>query len=95
VPHSGPPATRGHLRLAAPPAAPPRAESRLVLLVVAAAARLALFLTTVVAWTSTALALAPLLWRRAPLGGRLRPLRTREARVIRLQPRQQQQALPR
>lgn len=93
MPLPGPPAARGHLRLAAPPAARPRAESRLLLLAAAAAARLALFLATFLAWTSTALALAPLLWRRAPLGGRLRPLRTREARVIRLQPRQQ--ALPR
>lgn len=45
--------------------------------------------TVAIVWLSIAsmigatLALMPLLWRRAPLGVRLRPLR-REARVIRL-----------
>lgn len=93
MPLPGPPATRGHLRLAPPPAERPRAENKALLRVTGALARLALLFTTLVAWTSTALALAPLLWRRAPLGGRLQPLRTREARILKFQPRQQ--ALPR
>jgi hypothetical protein len=42
---------------------------------------------------STALALAPLLWRRAPVGRRLRAQAPREARVIPFQPRRT--ALPR
>jgi hypothetical protein len=46
-----------------------------------------LLAATLVAWLAIALALAPLLWRRAPVRGRLHPLRTHEARVIRLEPR--------
>lgn len=92
MPLPGPPA-RGHLRLTAPLERRPRPASKTLLLLGAAAATLALHLATAVAWVSSALALAPLLWRRAPLGGRLRPLRPREARVIKFQPRRQ--ALPR
>jgi hypothetical protein len=89
---------RGHLRLAPPPAAPAQRDLRVLLLARAFAATVALLFATVVAWACTAVALAPLLWRRAPLGGRLRPLRAPDARVIpfpsrRAQP--QQQALPR
>jgi hypothetical protein len=58
-----------------------------LLLARAAAAGVALIAVTLVAWASVALALAPLLWRRAPVRGRLRPLRAREARVIPLEPR--------
>ena len=97
MPHSGPPAQR-HLRLAPPPAEPPRADARILLYFRAAVASVALVLATIVAWTSGALALVPLLWRRSPVGGRLRPLHAREARVIPFQPRRaqpQQQALPR
>lgn len=88
------PAARGHLRLAGTPAEPPRAESRVLLLARSAAAAVVLFFLTLLAWTSAVLALAPLAWRRAPLGVRLRPLRPREARVIPFQPRQRK-ALPR
>jgi hypothetical protein len=98
VPLSGPPAQRGHLRLAPPPAEPARPDARVLLYFRAAVASLALAFATVVAWTSGALALVPLLWRRSPVGGRLRPLHAREARVIPFQPRRaqpQQQALPR
>jgi hypothetical protein len=59
----------------------------------AAVAALSLILLTVVAWVCVALALAPLVLRRAPLGVRLRPLRPREARIIPFQPRRK--ALPR
>lgn len=85
------PAARGHLRLALPPAPRRRRESRVLLLARAGVAALALFAATLVAWLFVALALAPLLWRRAPLGLRVTPMRAREARVIKLQPRQ---ALP-
>lgn len=96
MPHSSPPAARGHLRLATLPAEPRRRDGRVLLLARAAAASLALLVVTLIAWTSGALALAPLLWRRTPLGGRLRPLQRREARVIPFEPRRrQQQALPR
>jgi hypothetical protein len=87
VPYRGPPAARGHLRLATAPGEKRRRESRALLLFRAVAAALALVLATVVAWASIALALAPLLWRRAPVRSRMRPLRAREARVIPLEPR--------
>ncbi len=87
MPYRGHPAARGHLRLATAPAERRRRDSRVLLLVRAALAALALVAATVVAWASIALALAPLLWRRAPVHGRLRPLRAREARVIPLEPR--------
>jgi hypothetical protein len=93
VPHPGPPAARGHLRLASLPVAPRPRDSRALLHGRAIAAALALFLVTLLAWMSSAVALLPLLWRRAPHGARLRPFRTREARVIQFQPRQK--ALPR
>lgn len=82
--HSGPPAARGHLRLAGPPAERRRrvAESRVVLLARAAAAAVVLFALTVFAWTLAALAMLPVVARRAPVGVRLRPLHPREARVI-------------
>jgi len=92
VPHSGSPVARGHLRLATPNAAPRRRTSRTLLLARAAAAALALLVKTVVAWAATAFALVPLLWRRAPLGRRVTPIRAHEARVIKFQRRQ---ALPR
>lgn len=98
MPHSCPPATRGHLRLAPPPAAPAPRDARVLLMARAAAAGLALVIATLVAWWSIAVALAPVLWRRAPLGGRLRPLRAPDARVIpfpQRRPQEQQQALPR
>lgn len=98
MPQSGPPASRSHLRLAPLPTAPARRDAKIVLLGRAFAATLALLLATVVAWASAALAMAPLLWRRAPLGGRLRPLRAPDARIIPFpsrRPQEQQQALPR
>lgn len=90
MPQSGPSAQRGHLRLAPPPAEPAPADARVVLYLRAAAAWLALGVATAIAWMSGALALVPLLWRRTPVGGRLRPLHAREARVIPFQPRRQQ-----
>lgn len=59
----------------------------------AAFAMLALAWYTVVAWIGVGLALMPLVWRRAPLGRRLRPPPPREARVIPFQPHRH--ALPR
>lgn len=89
MPHSGPPASRGHLRLAVIPAAPQRVDSRLVLFARATATALAMLWMTAAAWLSAALALAPLVWRRAPLGRRVRPMAPREARVIPFQSRRQ------
>ncbi len=81
--HPGPPAARGHLRLAGPPAERRRvSESRVALLARALAAAVLLSLLSVFAWTLAALALLPLAARRAPVGVRLRPLHPREARVI-------------
>jgi hypothetical protein len=95
VPSSGPPAARGHLRLAGPPADRREAvENRALLLLRATLAALSLFFVTLLAWCSAALALMPLAWRRAPTGVRLRPLRPREARVIPFQ-RARQKALSR
>jgi hypothetical protein len=94
VPHPGPPAARGHLRLAGPPGERSRAENRAVLLLRAAGAVIALSLVTIVAWISATLALVPLAWRRMPMGVRLRPLRPREARIIPFQ-RARQKAIQR
>ncbi|HEX9051714.1 MAG TPA: hypothetical protein VF841_14380 [Anaeromyxobacter sp.] len=87
MPYRGPPAARTHLRLATAPVDHRRRDSRALLLARALAAGLALLAGTLVAWLAIALALAPLLWRRAPVRSRLRPLHAREARVIRLEPR--------
>jgi hypothetical protein len=54
---------------------------------------LAVLLATLAAWFMAALALLPLLTRRAPAGRRLRQRPSREARVIPFQPRRR--ALPR
>lgn len=81
--HSGPPAARGHLRLAGPPVERRRvAESRVALLARAALSAVVLVALTVFAWTLAALAMLPVVVRRAPVGVRLRPLHSREARVI-------------
>ncbi|HYG66894.1 MAG TPA: hypothetical protein VD838_04515 [Anaeromyxobacteraceae bacterium] len=87
--YSGHPVVRGHLRLATSPIAAPPRESRFLLLARAALAVLALAWYTAVAWIGVGLALVPLLWRRAPLGRRLRPHPPREARVIPFQPHRQ------
>lgn len=93
--YSGPPATRGHLRLAGPPTDRRHTvESRAVLLLRAALAALSLAFATLLAWIDVAVALSPLAWRRAPTGVRLRPLRPREARIIPFE-RARQKALPR
>ncbi len=89
----GPNAARRHLRLAGPPAERRRDENRALLFVRAALSTIALYLVTLVAFASAAIALVPVAWRRAPLGCRLRPLRPPEARIIPFQPRQR--ALPR
>ncbi len=91
--HHGPNAARRHLRLAGPPEEGRLDENRAVLVVRAALSTLALLILTLAALASAALALMPVLWRRAPLGCRLRPLRPSEARIIPFQPRQR--ALPR
>jgi hypothetical protein len=63
-----------------------------LLLVRAFLSTLVLLAATAVAWLASAAALAPVLWRRAPLGRRVTPIRPREARILKFQPRQ---ALPR
>lgn len=88
----GHPIARSHLRLASPALPRRRRESRAALLVRAAAASLALLAATALSWLVTAFALLPVLWRRAPVGRRVTPIRAREARIIKFQPRQ---ALPR
>ena len=94
--HPGPPAARGHLRLAGPPVERRRvAESRIVLLTGAAAAAFVLFALTLLAWIAAALAMLPLVLRRAPVGVRLRPLHPREARVIPFERARGREALPR
>jgi hypothetical protein len=93
VPLPGPTVARGHLRLATPPAARRPAENRVILFVRALAVAVGIAWLTVVGIAAATLALLPLLWRRAPLGRRLRPARPREGRVIPFQPRRQ--ALPR
>jgi hypothetical protein len=92
VAQPGPPIARGHLRLASPASPPRRRDSRILLLLRAALSALALFAATLVAWIVTLAALAPVVWRRAPLGRRVTPIRAQEARIIQLRPRQ---ALPR
>jgi hypothetical protein len=84
VPHPGsPPAARGHLRLAGPPAERRRLrESRLGLVARAVVAAVVLAALTVLAWALAALAILPLAWRRAPVGVRLRPLHPRQAQII-------------
>jgi hypothetical protein len=95
VAYPGPPAARGHLRLAGPPGERRRAaESRSLLVLRAFAAAIVLALLTAVAWITAAVALLPVAWRRAPTGVRLRPLRPREAQIIPFQ-RPRQKALPR
>jgi hypothetical protein len=96
VSQPGPPAARGHLRLAGPPAERRRvSESRVALLARAAAAAVLLAALTAFAWTLAALALLPLALRRAPVGARLRPLHPREARVIPFERSRGREALPR
>jgi hypothetical protein len=88
----GSPFARGHLRLASAPAVhgPGRRIARRVRAWLTA---LALLLTTLAGWFMAALALAPLLVRRSPVGHRLRRHAPREARIIPFQPRKR--ALPR
>ena len=93
--YSGPPAARGHLRLAGPPVERRRvSESRALLMLRATVAVVALVFLTLLAWISSAIALIPVAWRRAPVGVRLRPLRVREARIIPFH-RPREKALPR
>jgi hypothetical protein len=97
VAHPGPPAARGHLKLAGAPVERRRvAESRVALLARASAAAVVLAVVSVLSWTLAALALVPLVWRRAPVGVRLRPLHPREARIIPFERvREREKALPR
>ena len=90
--HTVTPFARGHLRLASAPVnhGPGRRlarHSRAWLAILTA------FLGTLAAWFLAALALVPILFRRAPVGHRLRQRPPREARVIPFQPRRR--ALPR
>ncbi len=95
MPHPGSRAARAHLRLAGSLDAHPRSEWKALLLARAALAFVAMALRTLAAWANAAAALVPILWRRAPLGCRVRPIRSPDARVIPFQPRQRQTALPR
>jgi len=90
--HPGTQFARGHLRLASAPVrhGPGRRLGRHVR---AWLTLLAAFLATLAAWFMAALALLPLLVRRAPVGRRLRQRPPREARIIPFQPRRR--ALPR
>lgn len=93
---SSPPAARGHLRLAGPPAERRSvAESRAGLVARAASAAVVLAALTLFAWALAAVAMIPLAWRRAPMGVRLRPLHPREARVIPFERPRGREALPR
>lgn len=85
---------RGHLRLAtAPSPARRRAENRIALVLYALLASARVALRSAAAWGAAAMALLPLLVRRAPVGRRRHQQPRREARVIPFQPRRQ--ALPR
>ena len=88
--HPGSSAERRHLRLVGTPdeGLPPVGKALLV--VRAAVSAVALLFLTVVARVSAVVALAPLVWRRAPVGRRARPPR---ARVIPFEPARR--ALPR
>ncbi len=81
--HRGRTAGRNHLRIApAAEAAPtPRRGARVLLFVRAVLAGFRIVLLNVAAVAAVAVALLPIVWRRAPRGRRLRPVR-REARVI-------------
>lgn len=93
--HSGPRAVRGHLRLATAPVRP-TVESRASLILRALIASVVLAWRAAAALAGAVLALAPLAWRRAPVGRRAHTMAPREARIIPFQPRHpRQQALPR
>ncbi len=80
--HRGRTLGRGHLRLAIEPVPSAfRPQGKPLLLLRALAVAFALALANLVAIAAMAMTLVPLVWRRAPLGRRLRPIR-REARVI-------------
>lgn len=93
MPLSGQPPSRGHLRLASAPVGRLRGDGRSLLRLRSIAAALAIALATLAMWLTTAVALVPVLWRRDPVGRRLRAQAPREARVIPFQPRRT--ALPR
>ncbi len=88
---SGPPLARSQLRLATPPTESHRADRRAWLLLRAVIAWFAIAWRTGAAIIGAAFALAPLAWRRAPLGRRVHPVAARQARVIPFQPRRQVQ----
>jgi hypothetical protein len=92
VPHSGPQPVRGHLRLASAPASPTRSDRRILLVARAFLVAFAVAWLTALAWLAAVAALLPLVWRREPLGRRLRPPVPRVARIIPFQPRRR--ALP-
>ncbi len=86
MPVPGRPSIGGsHLRLATTPSPRRPGERRFLLFLRAVLAAVVLGWLTVLAWGAAVIALAPLAWRRAPLGRRLRPPRA-EARVIPFQP---------
>lgn len=84
--HPGTPFARGHLRLASAPGrhGPGR---RLARRLRAWVAMLVALLATLLAWAAAALALLPVVLRRAPVGRRLHQRPAREARIIPFQPR--------
>jgi hypothetical protein len=92
VQEPGTPFARGHLRLASAPISH-GVGRRMAAHMRAGLAMLLALLSTLAAWFMAALALLPLLTRRAPAGRRLRQRPAREARVIPFQPRRR--AVPR
>ncbi len=90
--HPVTPVARGHLRLASAPARHGMGR-RMLAHVRAWMATLAALLASLAAWFMAALALLPILFRRAPAGRRLRQRPPRDARVIPFQPRRR--AVPR
>lgn len=92
MPHSGIPAARGHLRLATHPDLPRPTGDHLMLVLRSILVAAAVLWVSAIAWMGATLALLPLLWHRAPVGRRLHPRPSRDARVI---PFQRRQAVPR
>lgn len=84
---------RAHLRLAPRVEAPPPRSRRVGLHLQALVAALGLAWRSVAGVLAAVIALVPLLWRGAPLGRRLRPSESQEARIISFQARRR--ALPR
>jgi hypothetical protein len=96
VSHSGQSLARGRLRLASAPGALAARRSRALLRLQALLAAVLLWLIGAILRIAAAVALLPVLRRRAPLGRRLRPAHL-EARIIPFHPAQRsaQRSIPR